>query len=578
MDPNGPTNTSHFCHACQRTFVDANALRMHRRSSKAHATGRPVSPTKPIPGTKLMPIKSIVTSTSITGETSTFTNPTDPNGPNTDPSLKPQCRLCNRAFKDENALSDHERSQSHKNKYRASHAVLIARPRSKKPESTKETVQKKPRSRGKKKSSRSTVVSGAEAVDKREKPTSTSMATSSSTATVSLPTTMRAPSAQPGDGERKGELALHTIVPPQSRVSLPVPVPLSNPVSLVQHNWKETWSGSWTFIPLAERVSLLRLLETKCHSEKSLAKEHYWTRVPTQAEIEMTRKCNNCGVTKGQPDATGSSSASSTCRFHPAKKSFQKGEPQGRGNGARKARCINCQQYGKSNGCIELLTHDFKEADIKFAQSSPSPAKNANARQAVVLDCEIVGVVGPNNSEVSEVVRLAAVDFLSGEVLVNTFVEPAANQRVINWRTRVSGVSKSLLSEMKKQRQTVQGWEAARDLLWMFVDKQTILIGHSLHNGLAVLGMVHQRIVDSAILTRDAVAGAKEDCTRFWGLRRLAKTFIGLEIQTGKDGHDCLEDTFAAREVVLWCLGNPEKLRDWAAGEREVMALKKGRK
>jgi hypothetical protein len=227
-----------------------------------------------------------------------------------------------------------------------------------------------------------------------------------------------------------------------------------------------------------------------------------------------------------------------------------------------------------SNGCIELLTHDFKQADIKFAQSRPSPAKNANARQAVVLDCEMVGVVGPNNSEVSEVVRLAAVDFLSGEVLVNTFVEPAADQRVINWRTRVSGVNKSLLSEMKKQGQTVQGWEAARDLLWMFVDKQTILIGHSLHNDLAVLGMVHQRIVDSAILTRDAVAGAKEDCAR---VRKLAKTFFELDIQTGK-GHDCLEDTFAAREVVLWCLGNPEKLREWAAGEREVMALKKGRK
>jgi hypothetical protein len=189
----------------------------------------------------------------------------------------------------------------------------------------------------------------------------------------------------------------------------------------------------------------------------------------------------------------------------------------------------------------------------------------------------MVGVVGPNNSEVSEVVRLAAVDFLSGEVLVNIFVEPAAKQRVISWRTRVSGVSKTLLSEMKKRGQTVQGWKAARDLLWMFVDKQTILIGHSLHYDLAVLGMVHQRIVDSAILTRDAVAGAKEDCARFWALKKLARTFFGLEIQTGKDGHDCLEDTFAAREVVLWCLGNPEKLREWAAGEREAMALKKGR-
>jgi hypothetical protein len=70
---------------------------------------------------------------------------------------------------------------------------------------------------------------------------------------------------------------------------------VSNPESLIQYNWKATWSGSWTFIPLAERESLLRLLETKCHSEQSLAKEHYWTRVPTKAEIEMTKKCIDCG-------------------------------------------------------------------------------------------------------------------------------------------------------------------------------------------------------------------------------------------------------------------------------------------
>ncbi|KAL4755172.1 hypothetical protein BDW72DRAFT_55355 [Aspergillus terricola var. indicus] len=578
MDSRGPTSTFLFCHACQRTFVDANALRMHRRSSKAHAARGPVPAAKPVLETKNMPINFISASESTPLKKVRFISPTDPDGPNTVPNPKPQCKLCNRAFKDEDALSDHERSRSHKEKYKEGHALPTAGPGSKKPESTEETVQKKPRSRGKRKSSKSTVVPAGEAVDMLANPASTSMPTSSSTATVRLSTTLPATSAQPGDRERKGEMPPRTIVPPQSTVLVQIPVPASNPESLVQSKWKETWLGSWTSIPVAERESLLRLLETKCHSEKSLAKEHYWTRVPTQAEIEMTKKCNDCGATKGRPDATGSSSASSKCRFHPAKKAFKKGELRGRGSGAQKARCFNCQQYGMNNGCIVRPTHDFKQADVKFAQSKPSPAKNANARQAVVLDCEMIGVVGPNNSEVSEVVRLSAVDFLSGEVLVDVFVEPAAKQRVISWRTRVSGVSKSLLSEMKKRGQTVQGWKAARELLWMFVDKQTILIGHSLHNDLAVLGMVHQRVVDSAILTRDAVARAKEDCARFWALKTLARTFFGMEIQTGKAGHDCLEDTFAAREVVLWCLGNPEKLREWAAVEREIMALKKGPK
>ncbi|KAL6231782.1 ribonuclease H-like domain-containing protein [Aspergillus navahoensis] len=190
----------------------------------------------------------------------------------------------------------------------------------------------------------------------------------------------------------------------------------------------------------------------------------------------------------------------------------------------------------------------------------------------------MVGVLGPRNGEVSEVVRLAAVDFLSGEVLINTFVEPGVEQCVKSWRTRVSGVSRSLLDEMKKRGQTVQGWRAARGLLWGVVNEQTILIGHSLHHDLAVLRMVHARVVDSAILTRDAVAGGKAGCTRLWALKTLARTFLGLEIQTGKDGHDCLEDTFAARDVVLWCLANPTKLGKWAAGEREIVELKKKNK
>ncbi|KAL4735094.1 hypothetical protein BDV11DRAFT_196811 [Aspergillus similis] len=547
MESKGPTDTSLFCVACQRTFVDANALHMHRRSSKAHAARGPVPAAKSVPEIKSAPMSFRSASTLIPVKKVRIISPADPNGPNAAPNLKSQCKLCNRVFKNEDALSNHERSRSHKNKYRASHVSLVASPGSKKPESTKEAVQKKPRSRGKRKSSKSTVVSVREAVDMSAKPASRSMPTSSSTTTVHLSSTMPAPPTQPRDGERKSKLVPHTIVSPQYTVPVPVSVPASNSESLGLSKWKDTWSGSWTFIPPAERESLLRLLETKCHSEQTLTKEHYWTRVPTQAEIEMTRKCNDCGATKGRPDATSSSSASSKCRFHPAKKGFKKGEIRGRGNGARKARCINCHQYGKSKGYIVLSTHDFGQADVKFAQSKPSPAKNVNARQAVVLDCEMVGVLGPNNSEVNEVVRLAAVDFLSGEVLVNVFVELAAKQHVISWRTRVSGVSKSLLNEMKKRGQTVQGWKAARDLLWMFVDKQTILIGHSLHHDLAVLGMVHQRIVDSAFLTRDAVAGAKEDCTRFWALKTLARTFFGLDIQTGKDGHDCLEDTFAAR-------------------------------
>lgn len=51
-------------------------------------------------------------------------------------------------------------------------------------------------------------------------------------------------------------------------------------------------------------------------------------------------------------------------------------------------------------------------------------------------------------------------------------------------------------------------------------------------------------------------------------MRTLASDFLDRDIQTG-NGHDCLEDTFAAREVILWCLQNTKELGKWAYCRRE---------
>ncbi|KAL4924630.1 uncharacterized protein BDV17DRAFT_208220 [Aspergillus undulatus] len=84
--------------------------------------------------------------------------------------------------------------------------------------------------------------------------------------------------------------------------------------------------------------------------------------------------------------------------------------------------------------------------------------------------------------------------------------------------------------------------------------------------------MIHTRVADSALLTRDAVG---EKCGRFWALRKLVEQFAGRVAQTGSKGHDPLEDTFATREAVLRCLRNPSGLRAWALSEREIIAQKK---
>ena len=225
--------------------------------------------------------------------------------------------------------------------------------------------------------------------------------------------------------------------------------------------------------------------------------------------------------------------------------------------------CPNCGNEG--TGCITLGSHDFSPPPRKpeeYKWTPPHKEGSPSKRAAVALDCEMVGI---GNGR-SEAVQVCAVDFLTGEVLIDTYVIP--NERVYDWRTRVSGVSRGLLMDMKQRGRTLDGWEEAREMLWNYIDDDTVLIGQALSNDLDVLRMMHLQIVDSAILTKNEV---ELNCGRTWGLKVLCKKFLGIDIQTGKGGHVCLEDTFAVREIVLWCLRHPDRLKAWALEEREIL-------
>lgn len=195
--------------------------------------------------------------------------------------------------------------------------------------------------------------------------------------------------------------------------------------------------------------------------------------------------------------------------------------------------------------------------------SSPSDASGIPKRAAVALDCEMVGVKGGG----SELALLSAVDYITGEVLINTLIYP--KEKVVDWRTRFSGITYSAMTLAKSRGQTLNGWEEARAELWKHIDTKTILVGHALHHDLDVLRMIHTRVVDSAILAKNAVGAG---VTRQWGLKTLCKEFLSTQIQDhGKKGHDCLEDTYATREVVLWCANNEAEFKAWgiAANAKE---------
>jgi DNA polymerase III epsilon subunit-like protein len=187
--------------------------------------------------------------------------------------------------------------------------------------------------------------------------------------------------------------------------------------------------------------------------------------------------------------------------------------------------------------------------------------RGISKRTAIALDCEMVGVGDKNESEIA---RISAIDYLTGEILIDTLVQPT--QFVTDWRTKFSGITKEAMSTAILQGRTLQGWPVARALLFEYIDADTVLIGQALHFDLIALGIQHQRVVDSAILASEAVGhGVK----RRWGLKDLCDQLLDIKIQKdGQVGHDSVEDAFAAREMVLWCINHPSALSRWGKKRR----------
>lgn len=118
---------------------------------------------------------------------------------------------------------------------------------------------------------------------------------------------------------------------------------------------------------------------------------------------------------------------------------------------------------------------------------------------------------------------------------------------------------------------TFASWREARNTLWEFMDDSTILVGHSLNFDLEVLGMCHARIVDTAVLTAEAVFSSRiatKPFPRMWSLKSLANELLRLDIQDNDRGHSALEDAYAARDMAIWCIRNPEELKMWAENTR----------
>ncbi|KAK8079358.1 ribonuclease H-like protein [Apiospora hydei] len=196
--------------------------------------------------------------------------------------------------------------------------------------------------------------------------------------------------------------------------------------------------------------------------------------------------------------------------------------------------------------------------------------KSPTARLAVVLDCEMAATKECDR----ELISICALDFLTGEVLVKSLVKPPLP--IVQWKSSIHGITPTAMAVARANGQTLDGPQGARAELWKHVGEDTLLIGHALAHDLNALHVAHRRVVDSSILTADAVFGKGASQPRRWGLAALCKDNLGLAIRQGATSrtgvHDDLEDALATRELVLWCLRQPVGLAFWANRARSISA------
>lgn len=79
------------------------------------------------------------------------------------------------------------------------------------------------------------------------------------------------------------------------------------------------------------------------------------------------------------------------------------------------------------------------------------PDRARTVKFAVTIDCEM----GTARSGDSELIRLSAVDYLTGEVLINNLVKP--DQPMLHLNTKWSGVTFDQMNEAVRKRTTLKG-------------------------------------------------------------------------------------------------------------------------
>lgn len=289
----------------------------------------------------------------------------------------------------------------------------------------------------------------------------------------------------------------------------------------------------------------------------------YTLRVPetrkTLSKVKpLTRECDRCGA-EYKVKFPLADSEKRACTFHHGRAQMTKRM----GKFVRVYQCCGTvvdpsEVSSASTGC-QVGPHVFKVeateelADIRTFVQTKAALPEVNSHTLLALDCEMC-----HTTAGLELTRFTIVD-KAGNVTVDVLVAPTSP--MVDLNTRFSGITAEMLGVdpstglatlpiPKSAKLKRVSFEEAQQLALRHISADTVIVGHGLENDLKVLGLCHERIIDTVYLFPHS-----KGLPYRMSLKRLAKDFLGKTIQTNAIGsntvgHSSVEDAQTCLELL----------------------------